>query len=293
MAIKVGQIRKNNSTSYITPINHTLTYAFPSQGVNTTFNDFAILGSFKKNSTYYIRVQINRIDINTPMGENTNASDNDPHNLNLDVKLYQDATDNTSPYQSIGETLLIEPYYNESGSSSLEKEAAFMGWCEDHLEINPLMDENATEYWNVIYSDFNARYSSGDNNSSGLGTSPVKTIELIFTPYLDIGANDIAALVFQLRRVSYDYTVTPRVVTIDETEGNRDVAEVGSILPYVADKIGIQTRPGSLVVINQEPMRVGKSGVLEINNGIKVTSVGMVAPQNEINDFILDYIYTE
>ena len=67
MAIKIGQKRKNNNQKYITPITHEIGI-FTSQGVNTTFKDFAIIGKFKKGKTYYVRVQINRIDISTPMG---------------------------------------------------------------------------------------------------------------------------------------------------------------------------------------------------------------------------------
>ena len=288
MAIRVGQIRKGDN-NYITQMSGIELTTVETTGVNRIFDDFAIKGSFEKGKTYYIRLQFKRIEINEPMGSNTQAGDNDPHNLNLDVKLFEDANNPQSVYQSIGETLLIEPYYNEDSSSTLAKQTAFVKWCERNLANGIDMNEDADDYWQVFKSEYEAKEGQSDQNIN-LGYSPIKTIELIFTPYL----NTAQALVFQLRRVSYDYTVTPRIVeVVDSTISDYDVATVSNILPnIIADKIGIQTRPGSLVVINQEPMRVGKSGVLEINNGIKVTSVGMVAPQNSINDFLLDYIYT-
>ena len=61
-------------------------------------------------------------------------------------------------------------------------------------------------------------------------------------------------------------------------------------------KIGVQGRPGLLMAINGEQIRIGPSGIYEINNGYKVTSIGFIL-QN-VSDtadgkdyFILDYQY--
>lgn len=61
-------------------------------------------------------------------------------------------------------------------------------------------------------------------------------------------------------------------------------------------KMGVQGRPGLLMAINGEQIRIGPSGIYEINNGYKVTSIGFIL-QNASNTadgkdyFILDYQY--
>ena len=290
MAIKVGQVRKLAGTNYITDLPHTFS-TFNVVGVgNTIFSEFAIIGNFNINTTYYVRLLINRIDINEHMGDTTAAGDNDPHNLNIDIRLYAE-NDESSHYQTIGEPLLIQPYFNDSTVTILESETSFINWCDACIaDGNPAIPAPAQEYYTVLKNLYQNRVDSNTGRQSNI-TVPYQSVELVFTPY-----ENATCLVFQLRRVTYDYTVQPRVLTIVEQDVSsstqRDVAVVNNILPKsLVNKIGIQTRPGSLVVINQEQMRVGKSGVLEINNGIPITSVSMVAPNNDINDFILDYTY--
>lgn len=290
MAIKVGQVRKLAGTNYITDLPHTFS-TFNVVGVgNTIFSEFAIIGNFNINTTYYVRLLINRIDINEHMGDTTAAGDNDPHNLNIDIRLYAE-NDESSHYQTIGEPVLIQPYFNDSTVTILESETSFINWCDACIaDGNPAIPAPAQEYYTVLKNLYQNRVDSNTGRQSNI-TVPYQSVELVFTPY-----ENATCLVFQLRRVTYDYTVQPRVLTIVEQDisssTQRDVAVVNNILPKsLVNKIGIQTRPGSLVVINQEQMRVGKSGVLEINNGIPITSVSMVAPNNNIDDFILDYTY--
>ena len=290
MAIKVGQVRKLAGTNYITDLPHTFS-TFNVVGVgNTIFSEFAIIGNFNINTTYYVRLLINRIDINEHMGDTTEAGDNDPHNLNIDIRLYAE-NDESSHYQTIGEPVLIQPYFNDSTVTILESETSFINWCDACIaDGNPAIPAPAQEYYTVLKNLYQNRVDSNTGRQSNI-TVPYQSVELVFTPY-----ENATCLVFQLRRVTYDYTVQPRVLTIVEQDVSsstqRDVAVVNNILPKsLVNKIGIQTRPGSLVVINQEQMRVGKSGVLEINNGIPITSVSMVAPNNNIDDFILDYTY--
>lgn len=115
-------------------------------------------------------------------------------------------------------------------------------------------------------------------------------------------------LCFEVTRNGYDYITkvrnpfilgnepVPGEDTLDfGTDG--DFAIVNNILPaaHKMSKIGIQSRPGSMFVVNREPIILGRSGVYEINNGTKITSVGVVAPNgtdtSNIQDFLLDYGY--
>lgn len=298
MAIKVGQIRKNGNQSYISDINHELT-TFPVSGIGgKIFSEFAISGNFQADINYYVRVLIKRLSINEDMGSTTGAGDNDPHNLNIDVKLYPDNSEN-STYQTIGETLLIGPYLGDGTAN--QDEESFFKWCEACIsDGNPSIDDNqhypgAHTYYSLLKSTYDAQHDSNNNSNTNDSINiPYQTVELVFTPYVNS-----TRLVFQLRRVNYDYIAEqPRVVDIvkgvrveNGKDMDRDVTTITNILPRTANKIGIQSRPGSLVTVNKEPMRIGKSGTLEINNGIVINSVGMVAPSNEVNEFILDYTY--
>lgn len=54
-------------------------------------------------------------------------------------------------------------------------------------------------------------------------------------------------------------------------------------------KIGVQGRSGLLMCINREQIRIGKSGVYEINNGMKIDSLGFIPQQNDF--FLVDFEY--
>ena len=56
-------------------------------------------------------------------------------------------------------------------------------------------------------------------------------------------------------------------------------------------QIGIHARPGTLMCINGEEIRVGRSGLYEILNGYKVTFIGFIVEPNDNKHFMLDYQY--
>lgn len=293
MAIKVGQLRYNQNTSYLTPLSNVIIGEQATTVGNTSFNDLAIKAFFQAGVTYYIRIDIERININTNMG-NSGSGINDPHYQNIEVKLY---ANNTNQYQTIGDVLVIEPYKDEDEDDSIwEKEENFLNWCRAAiLDRDPNIDlyDGAKEYYNNLLAEHQQK-----KNNDTIDTNirdQYKVIELIFTPYVNSNI-----LVFELCRLAYDYNGIgePRKVKINTI--NYDIANVQNILPtnVTIEKVGLQTKPGSYVIINGEGMRVGKSGVLEINSGIPITSIGLAAPgasssSDRINDFLLDYIYTE
>lgn len=301
MAIKVGQIRYNNTggTTYLSPVNNNVV-DHPTVIGSTEFIDSAINATFYAGVTYYIRIDIARININDDMG-NDGVGNKDPHYQNIEVKLYGI---NSEQYQTIGDILTIEPY---SGGENIDKEEKFINWCEaiqHNTDNTPKITDDqydgALAYFTNLKKDHERRKS--DKKKSNNIKTKTKVIELIFTPYV---TSDL--LVFELNRVSFDYnyagTEKERKVHFSE---DRDVGRVNNVLNKVlpvgvtVEKVGIQSTPSSYVIINGEGMRIGKSGVLEINSGVAVNSVGFAAPgaaavsggDAAINDFILDYIYT-
>ena len=109
MAIKVGQLRKDLvQNRCLEDIKNDVTIT-TFQKENSEFSDLALAltGSWKThdennpkyNNTYYIKLKVKRINIYKDMG---NGGDNDPHNLTVDVKLYQDANIKNQ-YQTISD----------------------------------------------------------------------------------------------------------------------------------------------------------------------------------------------
>ena len=134
-----------------------------------------------------------------------------------------------------------------------------------------------------------------------------KSFTIVFTPN-----ESYKFLSFKVNRIGYDYLQYPNYRTpfiydnkpatgdntLNFTDGG-DFAIINNILPTntIADKIGIQSDPGALFCVNREPIYLGRSGVYEINNGTKISFMGVAAPNGDdntnIQDFIFDYAYNE
>ena len=54
-------------------------------------------------------------------------------------------------------------------------------------------------------------------------------------------------------------------------------------------QVGIQGRPGLQICVNGEMIRVGRTGIYEINHGIDITFIGFIP--EETDHFIMDYQY--
>ena len=122
--------------------------------------------------------------------------------------------------------------------------------------------------------------------------------EMILSPNDNHTYNQIY---FQLNRELIDYnTLKPDGTYGREMNISIDrLDEVYNIINYLntsidnksaLKQIGIQGPPGLLMNINGEAIRVGRSGLYEINNGIKITFIGFIVEADE-KYFILDYQY--
>ena len=122
--------------------------------------------------------------------------------------------------------------------------------------------------------------------------------EIILSPNDNHTYNQIY---FQLNRELIDYnTLKPdgtygreMNIMIDRLDEVYNV--INYLNPSIDDKgilkqIGIQGPPGLLMDINGEAIRIGRSGLYEINNGINTTFIGFIVEADE-KYFILDYQY--
>lgn len=125
------------------------------------------------------------------------------------------------------------------------------------------------------------------------------TIELVISPN-----GNYNQIVFTLTRSTTDQNIQNE----DGTYGRKtnievlELAEIYNILnamnpkPEKLIKIGVQGRTGLLMSINGEGIRIGPSGIYQINNGYKVTSMGFILQDSSSSIdgkdyFILDYQY--
>lgn len=124
------------------------------------------------------------------------------------------------------------------------------------------------------------------------------TFELIISPN-----NIYHELQFVLSRDALDYeiygedsSVTGRIIKI-EIENFSIVYDIMDFLKSSIEnkgrlkQIGVQGPTGLLMCINGEAIRVGRTGIYEIKNGISVNSIGFVIEPDDNKIFILDYQY--
>lgn len=113
-------------------------------------------------------------------------------------------------------------------------------------------------------------------------------------------------IVFELERVTTDYTETNPSTGHHGRQMNISINRFGKVTNILTDfinlqqpltKIGVQGPKGLVMCINGEEIRVGNSGIYEIDNGMKINYFGVILKQEGIGInkqwqyFILDYQY--
>lgn len=128
-------------------------------------------------------------------------------------------------------------------------------------------------------------------------TTEYDTFEVIIQPNASYNNID-----FILNRLATDYLVpnpdgtygrTIKVQVEVITEVLNVIESLGAVINNKTSlkQIGIQTRPGLLMSINGEGIKVGRSGIYEINNGIVINSIGFILEPGDNTYFIMDYQY--
>ena len=122
--------------------------------------------------------------------------------------------------------------------------------------------------------------------------------ELVLSPNDNHTYNQIY---FELNRELIDYNT----LNADGTYGRKimltidNLSEIYNVIDFlqtsienkrVLKQIGVQGPPGLLMSINGEAIRIGRSGLYEINNGINTSFIGFIIEDDE-KYFILDYQY--
>jgi hypothetical protein len=125
------------------------------------------------------------------------------------------------------------------------------------------------------------------------------TFEIVISPN-----NNYDEIQFILSREALDYSIFPeegsdisgRVIKIEVD----NLSLIYNVLDYLRTaidnkgrlkQIGVQGPAGLLMNINGESIRIGRTGIYEINNGVTISSIGFIIEDGNIDNFILDYQY--
>ena len=129
-------------------------------------------------------------------------------------------------------------------------------------------------------------------------TDDYSIFELVLSPNDNHTYNQIY---FELNRELIDYNT----LNADGTYGRKimltidNLSEIYNVIDFlqtsienkrILKQIGVQGPPGLLMSINGEAIRIGRSGLYEINNGINTSFIGFIIEDDE-KYFILDYQY--
>ena len=326
--IQVGQIRKDSTggTPYLIPITPNATVVYNKGQNDTVFHDFALAYTFEANHTYYLRFAVQRYlydDQYKPYGDYTFVD----FNLMLCREQGESGSGDHSideRWQTVEKNLMLTPYYPNQNQPWQEFVVVFtptelanylcfkinrIGYDYVYEEVlgekgrkvfrykngSPGYEENTIEFSDLIRQaeieieiDAEKRFKERVRENLPSSVDPDEIMGIINDALYneETGEQEII-FVWQGEK---EHETIPIEVTGEFSEANNILGEI------TADKIGIQSRPGSLFVVNDEPIYLGRSGIYEVNNGTKIKSVRVIAPGgstiSKIQDFILDYAYT-
>ena len=283
MAFYVAQLRKesNNLTNtYMTPIeenieNSTMLSPDPFYNPflideNNNFSDFALSGTFEMGQVYYLRFKIHKVPQYYYSGQadysNFSFSQADILNFRLLLKNDGQTDEELTPPEQIGTFSVPQALYNESNSYASYSFVFTPSKTFNRLvfRLNRIGFDKLIEARNWLIQSAETKTVSRYNGNS-------------------------------------EIDITVRGERISYTEEDGDICILNNILSLSEAskywiKLGFQSRPGSLIVINGEPIRVGRSGIYELNNGTKIESFMIASPNGSNNEkidaFLLDYAYT-
>ncbi len=293
MAYIVSQLRKTGvgQNSYMTPTEVTpSTIKSPNifGGVDT-FTDFALAGTFEKGQVYYLRFKIHKIPQYFYSGsrsiDEVERYMGDADSLNLRILLKNEETlisqDDQEKYppEIIG-TCFVPTDANRISTSyssyffvfSPSRNFNRLGFRITRVSYDAIV---GARNWLI---DTNTDVTVNRRNSNG-DTFEVSTMgkRIYYDYHIEQGEEEDENKDGDICRLNDLVTMTP-------------AAQYGGWL-----KFGYQCRPGSLIVVNKEPIQLGRSGIYQINNGTLIQTFMIASPRGDDNSkidaFLLDYAY--
>lgn len=303
MAFYIGQLQKDSSHSetYMTSIINNVTDVIISSpnpfkdAINSdgsdSYSDFALKGNFEMGKVYYLRFKIHKVPLYYYSGYTDprlwTFSQADVLNFRLLLKNQKQLDEEQSPPEQVGTFTVPQSLSNESDAYASYSFIFTPSKTFDRLvfRLNRIGFDELIEPRNWLIeqlNDFNPLIEKEVDRFTGNGTDTVK-----------IKVKGV--------RINHGQQVM-QGDSIVETGLDGDTCILNNILPLSKAseywiKLGYQSRPGSLIVVNKEPIRVGRSGIYELNNGTKIENFMIASPNGSNNEkidaFLLDYAYTK
>ena len=310
MAFQIGQLRFKGEGTCVTSVASSKSYKSVSiSGTSGTgdssFRDISIKttnGAFVRDRDYYLYLKIPQ-DMN--------------YNLTFNIKLTkQEAVGATEEYQylkgidiprggSATNVYNVVLYETSSGAVRAmipEPYVAGAANTKDYIYYNSangtyyLGNGNTTYTQTHNYNDISMTASWNHEQGDNYGYA-----EIVFRPVED----NFSEITIEMVRTAEDYniqgvdsegeTVYGRYVDLNEFDYTlyQLTNLVNEINPNgTLERVGIWSHPGLLMAINGEEIRVGKSGLWEIDGILPIESIGIVAVDYKDN-WSMDYMYEE
>lgn len=321
---KMGQYRFNGKDSCLSLINNTKLVEWPSSAYNRSFTDVAIAlseGTFSRDKDYYISLSVprdlyytTRFNLKLVKKEDDIDSQSDityfqwldseeidgimgEAGLDVTVVIFQ------NPFSVDEDIIAAIPKVVGSIPSAVEAYSlyrvgdAYYYAAADPADSDDLCKEVVKYRESLVFTDWD---SSTDDIEIGYVNFDVafRPIETGFTH-----------LVIEIERTGDDFNMeTPmfdengdfsrlnygRVIDIDNVkyelyEIKNFIGDEYAISPTPLTHIGVWGKPGTLMCVNGEPIRIGPRGYYE-QDSIPITSIGVVA-ENHSKMFTIDYKY--
>lgn len=298
MAYTVGQLRKDNiSTPYMTAIEDNITIVpietynpFAAQEQGSYFKDLALQRTneqmFNVGQSYYFRFSIS--EVQTGFYSKCIPLSEQPLFMDADVLIYNVLLTNgdagTGDMGRIESTTQIQQLQSFRVPTKVSSQ-------KQYYTKTIVFTPNAN-YKYLVFKLTRTAYDALIGFSNGDETQ--KARDWLFD-HNDGWENNHQIYIEDTQRDTFIQDTGERFFFSGE---KGDLCILNNILPQGKQnllKIGYQARPGSLILVNNEPIRIGRSGIYEVNNGTKITSFMITAPNGDnpdnIDAFLLDYAY--
>lgn len=293
MAYTVAQLRKDTITGqYMENLESVSRTNFPEKnpfirdllgtGTQNNFQDFALQQlntGFLKDQVYYIRFKVRCIPESFYSEKKDDNYDSDVLRLVLLLKLNKDGANQEAQDGSL--------LYQQIGTCTVP--TATKGIDQAQYATFSMIFTPIQNYDTLV---FKVQRTAYDVITHARNWSILDLCKTIIPPAIDGNPIVLSANQQIVAKQNYPIIVCQGV---QQTDG--DIARLNNIVPMSDSngstwyKFGYQGRPGDLLVINRQPIRVGRSGIYEFNNGLVVNSFMIAQPNGNVNAFLLDYAY--
>lgn len=320
MAYKVSQIRKvDTNEKYMQNITNSLQETYvksenPFGQKNKTFTDFALQfidknTYFSSTETYYLRFAIHQIPEYYYSGDNT-LGYVQPSYVDADILQLTILLSNTIPVDTDGHQEQVIGYCNvpKAQRSYIDTDNSD-NYSQYTMIFTPTISNKYSQIvFRINRNTYDAIEKQNIKGSNERGRDWLiaqydnrnnlqQLNELNLERKLSLNEQDSIQISTQGRRIIWDQR---HVIWDTDINITGQLSVLQDLVPSSKNslkwlKVGYQSRPGNLIVVNREPIRVGRSGIFELNNGTEITNFMVTAPlgfdTSKIDPFLLDYAY--